>query len=544
MNRAVGRFEPGPVFWCEWRRAARDRWSYAIRSILVGGLLAALSAVCWATVYRMELFQARAIEDARVWCFVIIVMTQLSMVLLVAPVATAGAFSTEMARGHVLLTLVTGITPAEIIFGTLAARVLAVLWSVACVVPVLFLAAELTGIPTSLLVRLEVISAGTALVGCTLALSLSIGARRLHETLLSTYVILLGWVLGPPILFMIGITSVGRFLPGWLGRSMLFINPYWLIVGPIVRPGFYRWDEPWKFLAGATALSLLLAFVGVWRLGPAAESAGAGVGSGRWLKGILGHLSFVRLDSYPVFWRECRMQQTSRWIGVLWRLYVAGAIFFTVLAVSECATKGPNRTFWAGPFNGFQAAVGLLLLSVTTPAALAEDRARGSLELLLSTPISTRSLVLSKWCAYYRPVPCLAMLPAVIAAAHANVSGRWSGVLLVAAMVLVQGAAVTSLGIALATWSSRVDRALILSAAAAVVVTVAWVPLAVRALRRHQLEDGGGLGQPAAGCRATYDGDGTRIAGGVARARRLGPFLGIHLQRDRAGPLVGDAGLV
>ena len=47
---------------------------------------------------------------------------------------------------------------------------------------------------------------------------------------------------------------------------------------------------------------------------------------------------------------------------------------------------------WAGPFNGFQAAVGLLLLSVTTPAALAEDRARGSLELLLSTPISTRSL--------------------------------------------------------------------------------------------------------------------------------------------------------
>jgi hypothetical protein len=38
---------------------------------------------------------------------------------------------------------------------------------------------------------------------------------------------------------------------------------------------------------------------------------------------------------------------------------------------------------------------------------------------------------------------------------------------------------VTSLGIALATWVSRIDRALILSATALVLVTAAWVPLVV-----------------------------------------------------------------
>ena len=128
----------------------------------------------------------------------------------------------------------------------------------------------------------------------------------------------------------------------------------------------------------------------------------------------------------------------SRWIGLLWRSYVVGAVLFTSLAVWECTTKGPRPPVWAGLFNGFQAAVGLLLLSVVTPAALAEDRARGGLELLLSTPISTRSLVLSKWCAYYRAVPALAFLPAVVAIAHASARGRWLGTVLAAAMVLAK----------------------------------------------------------------------------------------------------------
>ena len=321
------------------------------------------------------------------------------MVLLVAPISTAGAFSTEMARGHIFLMLVTGMTPAEIVCGTLCARLLPALSGVACVVPVLVLSSQLAGISIVTLIDLEIVTAGTALVGCTLALSLSIGARRLHETLMATYVILVGWVLGPPILLMIGTTSVGRFVPGWLTGWLLSVNPYWLILGPIVRPGFYRPHEPWSFVAGTTVLALALAVFTAWRLRPTALAVAGGARARPWLSRLVRYRPLVSLDSHPVFWRECRLQQPSRWTRVLWRMYVAGAILFTALAVWECATKGPVRTLWAGPFNGFQAAVGLLLLSVVTPAALAEDRARGSLELLLSTPISTRTLVLSKWCA-------------------------------------------------------------------------------------------------------------------------------------------------
>jgi ABC-type Na+ efflux pump permease subunit len=154
-----------------------------------------------------------------------------------------------------------------------------------------------------------------------------------------------------------------------------------------------------------------------------------------------------------------------------------GAVLFTSLAAYECTVSGVRRPLWVGPFNGFQAAVGLLLLSLVTPATLAEERAMGSLEVLLATPLSTRSIVLGKWLAHYRVVPWLALLPGLLAAVHAVPTGRWLRVLLVIGTILAQGAAVTSLGIALATWVARLDRALTLSAAVAVFVTVAWVPL-------------------------------------------------------------------
>jgi hypothetical protein len=83
-------------------------------------------------------------------------------------------------------------------------------------------------------------------------------------------------------------------------------------------------------------------------------------------------------------------------------------------------------------------------------------------------------------------VPWLALLPGLVAVAHAVLSGRWLGVVLVVATILAQGAAVTSLGIALAIWVPRLDRALTLSAAAAVFFIIAWIPLMALLFNRNQ----------------------------------------------------------
>jgi ABC-type Na+ efflux pump permease subunit len=125
--------------------------------------------------------------------------------------------------------------------------------------------------------------------------------------------------------------------------------------------------------------------------------------------------------------------------------------------------------------NGFQAGVGLLLLSISAATALADERVRGQLDVLLTTPLSTRSIVWAKWWGAFQSVPLLAVAPAAVSVALARSSGRWEGAALVAGLFIAYGAAVTSLGLALATWVRRLDLAVALSASLLGVVTVGWL---------------------------------------------------------------------
>jgi ABC-type transport system involved in multi-copper enzyme maturation permease subunit len=489
--------EFGPVFEWEGRRVTRQRWFYAARSMMVGALLLGLGAAWWVRVSRLEMSRANEMAKAGEWFFAVVAIGQVSMVLFAAPAATAGAFCNQLVRGHLGLMLISGVSPAEIIVGTLAARLLTVLSIVLSALPVLALGSHLGGIPPQALVRLEVVTLGCAVLGCALALVFSVEADRLHEALMATYVVLSGWVLGYPVLVAIQLTSMGQFIPaGWTAAS-LAINPYALVLQATMSPSSYHPADGWLFLGSTFGIAVMLAALACWRLSPA--TLGTSGHARRWWFPRLSNLSLVSLDAYPLFWRECRLRTPTRWLGLLWAVYVTGAILFTGLAVGAATESGVRLWAWTGPFNGFQSAVGLLLLSIVSPVALAEERSRGGLELLLATPISTRSLVLSKWCVCYRGILALALLPTVVALAHAVHSGRWAGVALVLATVLAQGAAITSLGIALATWFSRIERAIILSVAAFVLVTAAWVPLVLFLFGANDLSLGLAAASPMLG---------------------------------------------
>ncbi len=474
----MGGLRVGPVFWWEWRRVSRQWWYYAMRSALVGGLLAGLAAVWWVMSTSPEPDAPRLMARIGQAFFAVIGLGQLAMVLLAAPASTAGAFCMESAREQVRLMLMTEVTALDIALGVLAARLLPVLAGIVCVVPVLALTSHLGGIPPWAMIHLVAVSAGTACFGCTLALLVSITARKFHEALVATYVLLAGWALGYPILDMIRMTAVGGLIPTDSMRWLRDVNPFWVGLAPVLRPGMSPSDEVWAFVAGTVVLSAALVLLVAARLRAAVTHDRVSSRRPSWGRISSGDRSGSILDRHPVYWRECRLQRPSSWIGLLWALYVAGAVSFSVLAVVECSSRGVRgTTIWAALFNGFQAAVGLLLLSLVTPASLAEDRASGSLELLLATPLSRASIVLGKWLAHYRLVPWLTVLPGVVAAAHAMPSGRWEGVPLVVATILAQGAAITSLGIGLAIWVPRLDRALTLSAALAVFFTIVWIPL-------------------------------------------------------------------
>jgi ABC-type transport system involved in multi-copper enzyme maturation permease subunit len=132
-----------------------------------------------------------------------------------------------------------------------------------------------------------------------------------------------------------------------------------------------------------------------------------------------------------------------------------------------------------GAMNSLQVSIGLLLLSVGAATSLAEERVRGSLDVLLSTSIPTRSIVAGKWWGGFRRVGSVAIWPAMTTFPLALHSGYWVPYVVLLGMVLAYGAAITSLGLVVATWVSRVGHAIALCVTIFVLCVIGWPILIV-----------------------------------------------------------------
>jgi ABC-type Na+ efflux pump permease subunit len=179
-----------------------------------------------------------------------------------------------------------------------------------------------------------------------------------------------------------------------------------------------------------------------------------------------------------VLWREWHRRRPSRWSVAVWGAFGVLSGGFGLWVIVE-ALKGalPGAPGIGGVISGLQVSAGLLFLSVSASTSLAEERQRGSLDVLLATPLSTRSIVLGKWWGAFRGVPPLTVLPVLIAAAMATRTRFALGPVLVGGLVIAYGAAITSLGLALATWTSRMGRAIGLTAGLHVIVMIAAIPV-------------------------------------------------------------------
>ena len=149
--------------------------------------------------------------------------------MLVAPAATAGAICLDRARGTLAHVMATDLSDSEIVLGKLAARLLPVMGLVACTWPVMAISTLLGGIdPTALTLGFAIIVT-VALLGCAIALALSVWARKPHEVILATYafwlVVLMAW----PVWY----TSLGgRVLRDTRGTGFWLANPFYLAFAP------------------------------------------------------------------------------------------------------------------------------------------------------------------------------------------------------------------------------------------------------------------------------------------------------------------------
>ena len=203
------------------------------------------------------------------------------------------------------------------------------------------------------------------------------------------------------------------------------------------------------------------------------------------------------LDENPVLWREWRRGRPTLLARIVWAVYISLALAGTaagLVAIDAGRTGGPDLLAMV---NGLQATFGLLLVSLAAPTVLAEERVRGSLDVLMATPIPTDRIVLGKWWGAFRTVPALVLLPVIgtflmllMRPDLAIVRGRFGQspapvdnldrialVILPAGLLLAQGAAVTSFGLALATWVARIGRAVAISVASFAAFAFGWLVL-------------------------------------------------------------------
>jgi ABC-type transport system involved in multi-copper enzyme maturation permease subunit len=338
-----------------------------------------------------------------------------------------------------------------------------------------------------------------------LALTISVWALRTHEALMAVYAFWTLALLAYPIWEMMVLAGTGIIGPP---RWLLKLNPVWLSFSPYLAPNQVDWTDFAVFVVGALGLSAALALLAVARLRPVTihvTSRPSGTRQPKARLSLVGRLTRVlpgpSLDGNPVLWREWHSNQPSRITRLIGWGYAGGITFGGVAALYSIFWYGATRGNAAGLFVILLGiGLGLLLLSVTAATTLAEERVRGSLDVLLATPLRTRAILWGKWWGAFRIVPVVAFWPTMIIAALAISRGRppapgtvvprpedpvlvvWA-VGLIALVVLIHGAAITSLGLALATWIPRQGRAVGLCVAAYVLVAIGWIVVIVSLTR-------------------------------------------------------------
>jgi ABC-type transport system involved in multi-copper enzyme maturation permease subunit len=497
-----------PVFIYECLANSRRWQTYAIRSIGVAVLLAAVASIA---LKRMVVDPARAWRDYAALgeaYFYAIIGVELTLVMLAAPAATAGAICVDRARGTLAHMLVTELSDPEIVLGKLAARLLPILGLVACTWPVLSICSLLGGIdPTALTLAFAIILA-VALLGCTMALALSVWARKPHEVVLVTYtfwtLVLLFW----PIWF-----ALSRV--GWVGPPALWslwANPYYLAFARYSAPHQDIFWGYFGFLALALGASCVFIILAVWRMRPVA-CRGNVDDRNEPTFGLTARLTrslpSPSLDRNPVLWREWHRSRPSRWLLALMLLIGGSTGIACVVGAATIWATGADSVFRSpGAMVGIygyvlQLIFGFLMLAAVAPLSMSEERQRGSLDLLAATALSTRTIVLGKWFGTLRLVLFLAIGPGLVGCAlgtayktPSTIPPRtlpdyyerltrgellFSGCLLVAT-ILVHGALIASIGLALGTWIKRQSRAIAASVGLAVMIIAGW-PILIAASR-------------------------------------------------------------
>ncbi len=276
--------------------------------------------------------------------------------------------------------------------------------------------------------------------------------------------ILFAWIAAPALLRFASYLATGS---PW-GIAILDVRPWLIWLHPYVLV-FAPYDEPDRvdlgtdlgFLAGCLVVSAALLGLASARIRALASRQPARAAR-RHRRSLRPSATLATtLDRNPLAWREWHRSRPAGMLRWAWRMYAAIGLLCVGVVVWPRPWNGPPGEL-PGRINGFMVSAGLLLLGVGAVSSLAEDRARGGLDMLRLLPVSGRSILAAKWWASFRRAPAVLAWPAATGLILAIRFGYWPNYVALLAMLPAYAAATVSLALVIAVWAGRPGRAIAL----------------------------------------------------------------------------------
>ena len=420
---------PGPVFNVELMTTARRARYYFVRAFY--GLI--LLYLLWQTYeasfrWRFQVGGKLSIAEMSQFAstiFVTIVVAELVGVLVLTPTLVAPVIADEKQRKTLHYLLASRLSSAEIVLGKLMARLLNLGIFLAIALPIISLITLFGGVdPTLVLISFAGI-ASVSLFVASVSIWVSTISRRVRDAILSTYLLVLAWLILPPL-----IESLRWIWPSvyhWVGPAnqwLLMTNPFVagaLMFGPAAMGsgvgGTTNWNPFFYFVGTQLVASVVLVTLSVWRLRPIYQKQADAPKRVGWL-GRRRRIRLIRrpdCGDNPMIWKEMHLMRSGgllRWlirflaaVGILFMGY--WVVYYTIPAFKEILVYGfvPSSD-WGSDRQGLnyclRTCLTILYIIFTLGAATAaassvtSEREEDTWTSLTTTLLTGRDILLAK----------------------------------------------------------------------------------------------------------------------------------------------------
>lgn len=406
----------------------------------------------------------RELAKAGAAAFTVTAYLQIALICILAPVFMAGAIAQEASPRTWDILLTTPLGAPEIVLGNLLGRLFFILALLLASLPLFAITQYFGGVPGRSIFASYGIAACAALLVGAIAIALSVSRLVGRRAVFAFYVGVVSYLAATAALDAL-LRAWGKAALGGAGvTAMTCLNPFLALQALLDPSGYPR--APAGSFSGWRAWALERP-VTTWCIGSAAVSAvltlvssltvrfGGLMGLGS-ESGVPWHRRLFRLGATgsehraprtvwtnPIAWREAAARNATPWrIFARWSFIAAGAIFGVGLVALYHTGTFDHSTFrlaLLATISGELAVIALVAVNMAS-TAVSREREDGTLDLLLTTPITPGSYLAGKLrglVAYLLPMLAVPLGTLVLTGLYVGLGGlgRPGGVMLTTSLM-------------------------------------------------------------------------------------------------------------